>query len=786
MVGPAPVRPAAKQERRRGATALRKKLWRDMRQNAMQFLTIVLLCALGTWVYSGLDGAWRMLDLSAETYFQQGVLSDFWINLSGMTKADLDRIAHTQGVADVQGRFTGDMDCPALGEDVSLNVHAYDGVPRMNVPQCVEGAPMADRDTRGIWVQKEFAQANGLSVGDDLRLDVLGQEQTFVIRGLIYDAEHVITAKDVTPEPAKYGYAVICWNAVQQLPLNEAVVRLEAGADRDQVERALQDLLPQALILTQQTHASTQRTRADVDIFQNLTLVFPILAYLVASMVVLTTLTRMIENQRTQMGTLKALGYRDGQIRRHYLCYALVPSSVGALLGTLVGHYTLPDMLYAMETAHYFLPVKLRAPVSLPAWGMTLLMVLLSMGICMHAYNHAAQEVTAELLRPKPPKSGSRVLLERWRGLWGRFSFNTKMVVRNIARNRWRTLMSMIGVLCCNMLIICAMGLQDSVDACVGEYYTGIVGYDLRADLDTASAGTLESYRSRLDADAVEGVMELSVSLRSGDTSRTVLLTVMEENQTMLRYGTGNTVIPLTGEGLAISRKLMDVMGLSQGDQVELWFPGEDEPETMVLAQVVDTTMNQGIFLPRKSWEQLRRGAFRPTALLLKNPSALCRWELSQADEVTALKDPVHQYAQTMTLMDSTTAVFNLMYFAALGLAFVICYNMGLMNFTERTRDYATLKVLGYHQREIRRLMMRETWAVSLLGTALGVYPGILLTQAVLSAINSENMVYTAHVAPMSILVASLITLAFSLCIERLLTRKVHGINMVEALKSVE
>ena len=115
MVGPAPVRPAAKQERRRGATALRKKLWRDMRQNAMQFLTIVLLCALGTWVYSGLDGAWRMLDLSAETYFQQGVLSDFWINLSGMTKADLDRIAHTQGVADVQGRFTGDMDCPALG-----------------------------------------------------------------------------------------------------------------------------------------------------------------------------------------------------------------------------------------------------------------------------------------------------------------------------------------------------------------------------------------------------------------------------------------------------------------------------------------------------------------------------------------------------------------------------------------------------------------------------------------------------------------------------------------------
>ena len=786
MVSSAPVLPAAEKERRRGTTALRKKLWRDLRQNAMQFLTIVLLCALGTWVYSGLDGAWRMLDLSAETYFEQGVLADLWINLSGITKADLDRMALTQGVADVQGRFTADMDCPELGEDVSLNVHAFDGVPRINVPQCVEGAPLTDRDTRGIWVQEEFAQANGLTVGDALRLDVLGQEQTFIIRGLINDAEHVITAKDVTPEPDKYGYAIICWDAVQALPLNEAVVRLEDGANADQVERALQALLPQALILTQQTHTSTQRTRGDVDIFQNLTLVFPVLAYLVASMVVLTTLTRMIENQRTQMGTLKALGYRDGQIRRHYLCYALAPSSVGALLGTIVGHYTLPDMLYAMETAHYFLPAKLRPPVSLAAWGMTLLMVLLSMAICMHAYNHAAQEVTAELLRPKPPKSGSRVLLERWRGLWERFSFNAKMVVRNIARNRWRTLMAMIGVLCCNMLIICAMGLQDSVDACVKEYYTGIVGYDLRADLDTSSAGTLESYQSRLDAEAVEGVMEMSVSLRSGDISRTVLLTVLEEGQTMLRYGPENTVIPLTTDGLAISRKLLEATGLSQGDQVELWFPGEDEPETMTLAQVVDTTMNQGVFLPRKSWEGLRRGAFRPTALLLKNPSELCRWKLSQADEVTALKDPVDQYAQTITIMDSMTAIFNLMYIAALGLAFVICYNMGLMNYSERIRDYATLKVLGYHQREICRLMMRETWLIALAGTMLGLYPGILLTQAVLKTVQSETTVYTAHVAPLSMLIASLVTLAFSLCIERLLTLKVRRIHMVEALKNVE
>ncbi len=275
------------------------------------------------------------------------------------------------------------------------------------------------------------------------------------------------------------------------------------------MEAGIQALLPQALILTQKTHASTQRTRTDVTLFKNLTYVFPVLAFGVAAMVVLTTLTRMIENQRMQMGTLKALGYNTRQIRRHYLSYAFVPSLFGALLGLIVGRYTLPDILYGMEAAHYILPARLRAPISASAWGMTGLMVLLSVLICLYAYHKQAQEQTAALLRPKPPGAGSRVMLERWKGLWGRFSFNSKMVVRNVARNKGRVTVAMVGVLCCNMLIICAMGLQDSIEASVGEYYTGTVGYDLRADLDS-TAGTLESYRSRLSADRVEGVMEMT------------------------------------------------------------------------------------------------------------------------------------------------------------------------------------------------------------------------------------------------------------------------------------
>ena len=769
----------------RRADALTKKLWRDMRQNAMQFVAIVLLCALGTWVFSGLDGTWRMIELSAETYFTQTRLADFWVNVSDAQKSDVDNLRNVQGVDAVQARFTAEMDAPDYGDGVSLLVHAYQGEPHINVPLIRQGAALNEGDLRGCLVDESFARAHNLQVGDSLKLTLNKTDYTFWVRGLALSSEQVITTKDVMPDPATYGYAVLNWQSLPGMPLNDITVTVDPGADGAAVERRIQALLPDALVLTQQTHASTQRTRSEVTMFRNLTLVFPVLAFSVAAMIVLTTLTRMIENQRGQIGTLKALGYGKNRIRAHYVNYALVPSLFGALLGLFVGRYTLPDMLYTMETAHYILPQKIRPPISLTEWGMTALMVLLSVFICLYAYQKSAREEAAALLRPKPPRAGSRVMLEKWRWLWSRFSFNAKMVVRNIARNKSRVVVAMVGLLCCNMLIICAMGLQESVDACVGDYYLGTVDYSVRADLDSG-AGTLASYQNRLTAQRVEGVMETRVSLRYGEKSRAVVMSVLSDGQRLLRLGKNNTPVTLPQTGVAISRKLADVTGLRAGDPVQIWLPDDDEGLPFTIESVYETNIGQSVYMGHTLWESLHKGAFTPTALFLKNPTALSLHQLAQADEVTAFKDPQQQYRLTMTIMDSTTAVFSLMYGAALGLAFVICYNMGLMNFTERIRDYATLKVLGYHQKEIRRLMMRENDLITIAGVLLGVYPGLWLTGTVLSTVDSETMMWISHVAPTSILLSAVITSLFSILLELLLTRKVRSIDMVEALKSVE
>ncbi len=773
---------------RRRRSMLHRKLLRDIKQNAMQFLAIVLLCALGTWVFSGLDATWRMLDLSAETYFDECNLADLWVKSSGFSKQDLSRLKNLSGVSSIQARSTLEYDAPDLGSDVSLNVHAYDGEMALNTPIIREGSALRATDLKGCLIEEQFAQAHDLHVGDSITLSYSSVSKNFIIRGIIMSAEYIVTTKDVTADPEHYGFALISAQAVPEMPLNDVLVQLTDDADADTVMAEIQDLLPTALVLTQQTHSSTMMARNYTSMFQNLSYVFPVLAFAVAAMIVVSTLTRMIENQRIQMGTLKALGYRDHQIRAHYLCYALYPSLVGSLAGVFIGQYTLPDVIWGIVSHNSRYAYQLRAPISWLTWGMMALSIGLSVIICLHAYNKAARETTANLLRPKPPKSGSRILLERIPSLWRHFSFNAKMIVRNLMRNKGRTLMALVGIICCNMLIICTFGLLDSFDYFIGQYYTNTLQYDVRVDLDTTQSGTLESYQTRLQqgAEKVDGIMEQSISLRFGDQSRAMLLTVMPDDQTSLHLGTDGTLLTMPKEGVIVSAKQCQVMGISVGDTVDLILAGDEDTLHLEVIGTADTNIGQGVFMGKTAWEKLRKGSFTVTSLLLTNPTEDCIYRLNEMDEVTALKYPTEQFKQTMTIMDSTSVAFSILSGAALGLAFVICYNMGLMNFTERTRDYATLKVLGYHQKEIRRLMLHENDITALLGVILGIPPGIILVDVILKSCEYDSMVFASNITIQSIALASLITFVFTWLIEWFLTRKVRSIDMVEALKSVE
>ncbi|MEG2703314.1 MAG: FtsX-like permease family protein, partial [Clostridia bacterium] len=348
-----------------------------------------------------------------------------------------------------------------------------------------------------------------------------------------------------------FGFAVASNVALEPFTPSEIILKLTPNGDAAAVRAWIEERYPSAFLLDQQANATVQRARDDVSMFRNLSYVFPLLAFAVAAMIVLTTITRMIENQRTQLGTLKALGYNSHRIRNHYLSYAIYPSVLGSLLGLFAGRMTLPGLLWSFEASTYVLPLKLVAPISPQAWFVCGLGVLLACGVGLFIYRKSSAETAASLLRPKPPKIGKRNLLERIPALWRRMGFNSKMICRNMFRNKLRTLMTLMGIICCNMLLITTFGLQDSMSYFVGKYYQGTIAYDLRVDLNS-QGGTLESYRKRLDAARVDGLMEMGVSMMGAKTMRSTSLMVLCDDQQSFRLGNhyAHVQMPASGVGM--------------------------------------------------------------------------------------------------------------------------------------------------------------------------------------------------------------------------------------------
>ena len=764
---------------------LRKKLFRDMSRAAMQFLSIIMLCALGTFAFAALDGMARMTRTTIDTYFEENNLSDFWVNLpAGMDRAALDKLAAVDGVEEIIPRFVMDMET-TLGDNINANVTAYDGAMTINAPLLREGELLDPSDMRGCLIQERYALAQGLGVGDRIGVKFAGEEYTFIIRGVCVSPEYVALSMGVASDPNEYGFILINARALPQIPLTQAIVTIEDGADEDAVKAEIETVLPDALVVNHGSHTSTARCFNDAQMFENLTYVFPILCYAVAALIVMTTLSRMIDNQRMQMGTLKALGFTAGQIRNHYLSYAVVPSFVGATIGTIIGHTALPPILWDALMSQSEMPYRLRPPISLPAWCMVGLTVVMSVTICYYTYRQSARETTAALLRPKPPKDGKRILFERITPVWTRLSFNSKMIIRNLMRNKLRTFMSFMGLLCCTMLIITSLGLQDSITRMSGNHYTKMLRYDIRANL-TGTVGTAESYERRIDAQVVECIMEQSVSLRAAGGTRTTMLTILGDNQTLQYLGKNETFLPILSGTVGVTYKLSKTLGIAVGDEVRLYLPGDDEAVTMTVGQIVHNNTVQGLYMNRSTWEAQRKGDFTPTAIQVAGPGEGCAEALLDMDEVDSIDLPPDQIDDMLELLNALSSVFTMITCIALALAYVICYNMGLMNFVERLREYATLKVLGYHQKEIRNLIINENLIISILGVLGGIYPGYLLTDVVMHTCEPENGFYPGTPTVQSVVIACVVTFCFSIFIQLMLTRKVKKIDMVEALKSVE
>ena len=535
----------------------------------------------------------------------------------------------------------------------------------------------------------------------------------------------------------------------------------------------------------------------DADRMGNLASVFPVLFFLVAALVCLTTMTRMVDDQRVQIGCLKALGYTRWTISRKYLGYGLLPALIGGALGLAIGFTLFPKMIFTAYQIMYDVPdieLTFYPGISAAAVGAAVACTTVStLAACLATL----ADTPANLMRPRAPKAGKRVLLEYIRPLWRRMSFNQKVTARNLLRYQKRFWMTVIGIGGCTALIIAGFGIRSSLLTTMSRQYEDIYHYTAQLSV---SDNLLDTERSAIDRylsesdDVVDSLPCLltSVTAESSTYSTTAYLEAADPDRlgdfVTLRTMDGQ---PLTvpEDGAIIDQKLSELLDVGPGDTITV--DGDIRAEVTVAA-VTEHYLAHFIYLSPAYYEEIFGEDYKDTAFLLtltSSDQALCDavfsdlMALQGVQSATRMETTRDTYLSSMERIDFVVVIVIL---SAAALAMVVLYNLSNINITERKRELATIRVLGFYDREVSAYVNRENVVLTAVGIALGCVLGHFLHVWLVKSVEIDLMMFGRDTDPMAYVWSALLTALFSAAVSLLAHRKMKGIDMVESLKSAE
>lgn len=558
---------------------------------------------------------------------------------------------------------------------------------------------------------------------------------------------------------------------------------------------------PKWYVLDRNGNAGYSSFIQDTDSIANIGKVFPVIFFIVAALISLTSMTRMVEEQRTQIGTLKALGYNKLQITSKYVLYASLACIIGSILGMSVGFVLLPKIVWKMYSMMYQIgDIQTSFNFEIGSLGFILIVISI-LGATIYAVIKELIQTPATLMRPKSPKMGKRVFLEKVTFIWKRLSFSRKVTVRNIFRYKKRFLMTIIGIMGCTALIVTGFGIRDSIRAIMPDQYEKVFNYDLqinlKADLDKKQKQ--DFINSLTNDDKIEKLSETymsSISAINENVEENVQIIVPNNNTDF------NTLINLTDvksknnlslpeDGVLLTDKAAQLLGVEAGDNITL--KDTDENETNVkVTNVVENYVYHYIYMSKSMYENLYGKSFDSNVILTKD------FNLDNETEDNFVKDlmnmpevaSVTRISTAMNMMNDTMKSLNyvvvILIVSAGLLAFVVLYNLSNVNISERIRELATIKVLGFYDKEVYLYITRETIILTAIGLVLGLVAGYFLDFFILETCEINMLRFRKFVAPLSFVFAALITILFTIIVNIVTYFALKKINMIESLKSVE
>ena len=578
--------------------------------------------------------------------------------------------------------------------------------------------------------------------------------------------------------------------------LADARQEIEDGqADLDTLE------MPKWYIWGRDKNISYSSFTANIDKLNAITTVFPIFFFLVAALVVSTTMTRMVEEERLQIGTMKALGYSAKTIMQKYILYALAASVSGTLVGLAVGFKAFPSIIWSAYEMMYYMPAiatPWRLSQALFSGGtLTVLSLLVTALTCRSSLS----ETPAALMLPRAPKAGKRILLERITPLWRHFPFSWKVTCRNLFRYKKRFWMTVIGVAGCTSLLIAGFGISDSLNAIITKQYEDIFHYDLMTvvtEEDALTQGAVQEYLfvnpSVFSDSLAVSIQSTRQEIKNGEAD--VYLMIPKDLSSFgsfvdLHERVSRKATPLQEDGIIITEKLAKTLGIQAGDSITL--QNEDEEKaSFTVTGVCEHYVSNYVYMSAATYEAGFQKAPVYNAALSKMPddSQTVRDQVSAVlldnDHVASLTFTADNVKQVLNMLNSIDAVVVLIIVCAAGLAFVVLYNLSNINVAERVKEIATIKVLGFYDREVDSYVNRESYALTGIGIFFGIFGGIALHKFVITTVEVDAVMFGRSLRPVSFLYAVLLTLLFSIIVSLVIGRSLKKISMVESMKAPE
>ena len=783
-----------------------KDIRRTIFRNKKRFCSILIITALGVMMLSGLKAACDDLRYSADQFYDAQQVFDIQIvSTMGLDEDDLAALRKADGIERAEGVYRETVYTSVKGSSQNTDVQTLGG--QLNTPYLLKGR--LPENEKEIAVSKTYADDSEKTIGDTIQFHESSQiKSTYTISAIVQDPSDLnnkdgaasfrsISASRYVCFIREDGISIPAYTAAYVQVKGsrdmasysdeyEALIKrtketLEQDVKQQQEDRRYDELVeqmklaayaidPQAAayvdtssiehpkwyIQDRSSLSSYSNIESDAASIEAVGTAFPIVFFTVAILIALTTITRMVEEERLLIGTYKALGFRNIEIMKKYLLYAGSACLLGGIIGDIGGFLLLPKFVFSIFQTLYLLP---NYSLQFDAWygigGIALFTggILIAVWIAVHG---ELKHMPAILMRPKAPRTGARVLLERIRPLWRNLTFLNKVTARNLFRYKKRMLMTVFGIMGCSALVLCAMAINDSVSALIPRQYEHIYRYDLMVMTDDEHV-----YQSLSRDDEVSECLALLVDnatiKSSGNKEERVQLMVFPEQADVASY--------LSLEDL-------------NGDPVTL--------------EMGDVYVTQNAYMSKNTYKTLF-GSYEDNAVLANFRGDISKQQKDSYVQKLEDREGVLSVVSTSSMQDAfetsfslITSVVYLILAMAAALAFVVLFTLSTTNISERVRELATIKVLGFYDKEVHSYVNKETLLLTFLGILAGLPAGTILAQSLTYVLNMPSIHFAVTIRPISYLYTVILSFGFAVIVNLITNRVLNHIDMVESLKSME